>query len=50
MAFLGVDYWTNQMPAYTLLETLQKTGKYKNLLLSITDLTEEIVQSIMDFK
>ena len=29
MAFLGVDYWTNQMPAYTLLETLQKTGKYK---------------------
>ena len=50
MAFLGVDYWTSQMPAYSLLETLQNNGRYKNLLLSITDSEEEIVQSIMDFK
>ena len=50
MVFLDVDYWTKQMPAYTLLEQLQGRGRYKNLLLSITDNPEEIVQSIMNFK
>lgn len=50
MVFLNIDYWTKQMPAYTLLEQLQSRGKYKNLILSITDFPEEIVQSILDFK
>ena len=50
MAFLGVDYWTKQMPAYTLLQELQKSGRYKNLLLSITDSVEDIAQTILDFK
>lgn len=50
MVFLDIDYWTKQMPAYTLLEQLQSRGKYKNLILSITDFPKEIVQSILDFK
>lgn len=50
MAFLGVDFWTKQMPTYTLLQSLQQSDRYKNLLLSITDSTEEIVDTIMQFK
>lgn len=49
MAFFGVDYWTKQMPAFTLLQELQKTGRYRNLLLSITDSVESVVQTILDF-
>lgn len=49
MTFFGVDYWTNQMPTYTLLENMMQTGRYKNLLLSISDNIEDIVNSIMAF-
>lgn len=50
MAFLGIEYWTKQMPVYPLLQNLQATGHYKNLLLSITDSVDTIAQTIMDFK
>lgn len=50
MAFLGEDYWTKEMPAYTLLEQLSERGKYRNMILSITDSPEELVNSILSFK
>lgn len=49
MAFLGVDYWTKEMPAYTLLKQLSERGKYNNMILSITDKPEELVKSILSF-
>lgn len=50
MVFLGKEYWTEQMPAYTMLSRLMYTGKYRNLLLHITDDPDEAVQIIKDFQ
>ena len=49
MVFLGKEYWTEEMPVYPLLQHLTKTGKYRNLILSIADDEEEIVGNIMNF-
>ena len=49
MVFMGVDYWTNEMPVYRLMQHLVEKGKYKNLILSLSDLTEEILESIFSF-
>lgn len=45
MIFFDSEYWTTQMPVYPFLEHLCKNGKYKNLLLSITDSPQEVVNS-----
>lgn len=50
MVFLGTKFWTEDMPAYSMLTQLSKTGKYKNLLLSITDDPDEVVKIIQDFE
>lgn len=50
MAFLGTDYWTQQLPAYSLLQNMVETGRYKNLLLSLSDNIDDIINTIMDFK
>lgn len=49
MIFLGKEYWTEEMPVYHLLEHLIKKGKYKNLLLSLTDSIEQIADVICQF-
>ncbi len=49
MIFLGVDFFTREVPVYTLLEDLMKRGKYKKLLLSITDDRDEAVRSVLSF-
>ena len=49
MVFFGEDYWTRQMPVYELLSRLQEQGKYRNLLLSITDDIESVVDHILSF-
>jgi len=49
MVFLGRDYWTRQLPVYPLLEELIDAGKYRNLLLSITDEEEMVVETILNF-
>ena len=50
MIFMNKRYWTEEMPVYRLMEHLVKTGKYKNLLMSITDSTDEIVKTILEFR
>lgn len=50
MIFMGEQFWTNEVPVYPLLQELMHTGRYKNLILSITDDQEEIVQQLLDFK
>ena len=50
MIFMGKDFWTHEMPIYPLLQELMKSGKYKNLLLTLTDDPEEIIQEIVRFR
>ena len=50
MIFLGKEYWNDEMPVYPLLQHLMKKGKYKNLLLTISNSQAEIVETIKAFK
>ena len=49
MVFLGTQYWTEEMPVYPLLTHLASNGRYRNLLLSLTDAPEEAVSQIRAF-
>ena len=49
MVFLGKQYYTEETPIYTLLHDLQERGKYQNLLLSITDSTDDVIRHLLDF-
>ncbi len=49
MIFMGRHFWTEEMPIYPLMQQLMATGKYKNLLLTITDDQEEIVDCLSAF-
>ncbi|MBO4670764.1 MAG: LOG family protein [Bacteroidales bacterium] len=50
MVFLGKEFWGKEIPVYEMLETLMASGRYQNLLLTLTDEREEAVQAIMSFK
>ena len=50
MIFMNKQYWTEEMPVYRLMEHLIEKGKYKNLLTTLTDSTEEIVKTILNFR
>ena len=50
MIFMGKDYYTNCMPAYSLLKDLSDRGVFKNMLLTISDDNDEIVDAIVRFK
>ncbi len=50
MVFLGKDFFTREVPVYPLLESLLEKGRYKNLLLSVTDDEKEVVDVILSFK
>ena len=49
MVFLGTEFWTKEMPVYPLLEDLIQTGKYQNLLLTLTDDIEDIIVELTNF-
>jgi len=50
MIFLGKDYYTNYMPAYTVLKDLSDRGIFKNMLLTISDDNDEIIEALERFK
>ena len=50
MIFMGKDYYTHCMPAYTLLKELSDKGLFKNMLLTISDDNEEIIEAIVRFR
>ena len=50
MIFMGKDYYTNYMPAYTLLKYLSDRGIFKNMILTISDDNEEIIEAIVRFR
>lgn len=47
MIFLGTDYWTREMPVYPLIQDLVERGKYKNLILDLTDDKDKIVEDLV---
>ena len=49
MIFLGKQFWTKEIPVYPLLERLMQSGKYKNLLLSISDDIDEVASTLQQF-
>lgn len=49
MIFLGKEYWTHEMPVYTLLENMMESGKYKNLLLTLTDESKEVINVLTGY-
>ena len=49
MIFLGKRFWTEEIPVYSLMEHLMKTGKYRNLLLTLTDDIDEAVATLKSF-
>lgn len=49
MVFLGQQYYTEETPIYPLLVDLQERGKYRNLILKITDSTDDVIRFLMDF-
>ena len=46
---LGRKFWTEDVPVYPFLKSLQAKGRYKNLPLSIHDDSEEIVKELLAF-
>ena len=50
MIFMGKDYYTNVMPAYSLLKDLSDRGLYKNMILTISDDNDEIIEAIVKFR
>ncbi len=49
MVFMGVTYWTQEVPAYNLIQMLKAKGRYKNLLLSLTDSETDVENTIKTF-
>ena len=49
MIFLGKHFWTHEMPVFPLLQQLMEAGKYKNLLLTLTDDIDEVIDILVNF-
>lgn len=50
MVFLDTQFWTQAVPVFPFLKTLSDSGYYRNMLLSITDDTDQVVKIITDFQ
>lgn len=50
MIFLDTNFWNNTIPVYPFLKQLSAEGKYKNLMLSITDSPDEVIDKIVEFQ
>ncbi len=49
MIFFGNKYWSEDFPVYPFIEKNLKNGNYKNLLLSKSDIPEEIIGILKEF-
>lgn len=50
MIFMGKEYYTKYMPAYSVLKDLSDRGIFKNMILTISDDNDEIIDAIVKFK
>ena len=46
VVFVGRDYWTKEVPVYSLVEKLKGDGFYKNLEISLVETTGEIIEAL----
>ena len=49
MIFYNKEFWTKEMPVYQFLLDMMETGRYKNLLLHLTDNDDEIINIVKAF-
>lgn len=49
MIFMGKEYYTQYMPAYSILKDLSDRGIFKNMLLTISDDNDEIIDTVLQF-
>ena len=49
MIFMDKNYWTKDRPVYTCLEQMTNKSDYKNLILSIYDDPQKIIEEIRKF-
>lgn len=49
MVFLDQRFWTDDVPVYPLLNHLLDTGRYRNLLLTLTDDADEVIRCFTSF-
>lgn len=47
MVFMGKDFWTKEIPIWPLLTDMMERGKYKNLLLTLSDDVEEVAECLI---
>jgi len=50
MVFVGREFWSKTVPVYPLMTSLQKSGRYQHLMLSLVDTTEEIMEAIDSYR
>ena len=50
MVFLGRHFWTEEMPVFPLFTHLMETGRYKNLRLTLTDSSDEVLRVLRAFR
>ena len=50
MIFMGKRFWKEDVPVYPMMQYLEETGKYKNLMLSLSDDSFEIITVLKDFQ
>ena len=50
MIFMGKRFWAEDVPVYPMLRQMEERGRYKNLLLTLTDDPSEIEQVLKDFQ
>lgn len=49
MIFLGKEFWTKDVPVWPLIQHLVDTGRYKNLLLTLTDDPSTVLHTLEEF-
>ena len=50
MVFMGRTFWTDDVPVYPMMKQMEEKGRYKNLLLTLTDDPDEIVTVLKEFQ
>lgn len=50
MIFMGKKFWTEEVPAWKLIQHMVGNGRYQNLLLTLTDDLQEIESVLKDFQ
>lgn len=50
MCFLGKRFWTEEVPVYPFIQGMIERGRYQNLIVSLYDDTEDVVEELLKFR